>query len=90
MRDQKPAILSTPDLSLKAVYSRSLASAAALTENLAQKIDWYSDETASAGRGFDDMLLQPNIKAVIIACVSLPCPRTLRHLSVRTPHPHRT
>lgn len=66
-----PAILATPSLSLKAVYSRSLASAAALSATLSQKVDWYSEETKTSGRGLDDMLLNPNIKAVIIA---LPIP----------------
>lgn len=67
----KPAILATPSLSLKAVYSRTLASAAALTANLPQKVDWYTDETAAQGRGYEDLLSNTNISAVIVA---LPIP----------------
>lgn len=60
-----PAVLATPQLSLKAIYSRTLKSASALSANLAQKVDWYSEETE--GRGLDEMLTNSNIKAVIIA-----------------------
>ena len=38
----QPGILATPSLSLKAVYSRSLESAAKLCEPLREKVDWYS------------------------------------------------
>lgn len=62
-----PAILATPALSLKAIYSRTLASAATASEPLTEKIDWYSAETADQGRGLDDMLTNPNIKAVVVA-----------------------
>lgn len=38
-----------------------------MTSHLDSKIDWYSDETASTGRGYPDLLSNTNIKAVIIA-----------------------
>ncbi|KAL9082789.1 MAG: hypothetical protein Q9159_006165 [Coniocarpon cinnabarinum] len=62
-----PAILDTPSLSLKAVYSRTLESAAKLSEPLHEKIDWYSSETEAEGRGYKDLLSNTNIKGVIIA-----------------------
>ncbi|KAB8360821.1 hypothetical protein FH972_024555 [Carpinus fangiana] len=60
-----PAVLATPSLSLKAVYSRSLKSAATLCEKLAQKVDWYSEETETDGRGLDDILPIPYQPAYI-------------------------
>lgn len=52
----------TPQLALKAVYSRSLKSAQVLKAN----VDLYSDD-AGAGKTYHDLLLREDIQAVIIA-----------------------
>lgn len=59
-----PAILATPLLNLKAVYSRSLSSAKALSEHLSD-VDLYSED--SEGATYDDLLKRSDVKAVIIA-----------------------
>ena len=59
-----PAVQSTPSLALKAVYSRSLKSAQALSEKLSQ-VELYSDD--QEGKTFDDLLQREDVKAVIIA-----------------------
>jgi len=59
-----PAVQATPLLILKAIYSRSLASAKAVSANLSD-VDLYSDD--SEGRGFDELLKREDIKGVIIA-----------------------
>ncbi|OCL04326.1 hypothetical protein AOQ84DRAFT_301106, partial [Glonium stellatum] len=61
----QPAVLATPELSLKAVYSRSLASAQSLATGL-ENVDLYSDD-AGEGRGYDDLLARDDIVGVIIA-----------------------
>lgn len=61
-----PAIQATPSLALKAVYSRSLKSAQALTENLSG-IELYSDD--QDGKSFDDLLKRDDVKGVVIAYV---------------------
>jgi hypothetical protein len=61
-----PAVQATPLLILKAIYSRSLASAKAVSANLSD-VDLYSDD--SEGRGFDELLKREDIKGVIIALV---------------------
>jgi len=60
-------VLAADDLTLKAIYSRSLNSVATLSEGLAQKVEFYSDETKDQGRGYDDLLKEESIQAVIIA-----------------------
>jgi predicted dehydrogenase len=58
----KPAVQATSQLTLKAVYSRSLKSAQAL--NL--KVDLYSDDSG-VGNTYHDLLLREDIHSVIIA-----------------------
>lgn len=60
----QPSVLATPDLVLKAVYSRSLKSAHDVTSALEQKPAFYSDDTE---HGYDDLLADEEIQAVIIA-----------------------
>jgi len=62
-----PAIQATPQLSLKAVYSRSLKSAKTLSENLSD-VELYSDD--SDGKTYDDLLKRDDIKGVVIAYAS--------------------
>ncbi|RMZ71145.1 dehydrogenases and related s [Pyrenophora seminiperda CCB06] len=59
-----PAIQATPSLSLKAVYSRSLKSAKALSEKLSD-VELYSDD--QDGKKFDDLLKRDDVKGVVIA-----------------------
>ena len=58
-----PAVLACKDLSLKAIYSRSLASAKKL-ENLPAGTDFYSNDSDAS---LDDLLARPDILAVIIS-----------------------
>ncbi|KAJ4984539.1 oxidoreductase [Stagonosporopsis vannaccii] len=58
-----PAVLATPLLSLKAIYSRSLSSAQAVSSHLSD-IDLYSEDS---DKNYDDLLQRSDIKAVIIA-----------------------
>lgn len=64
-----PAVLATPELSLKAIYSRSLASAKSLSENL-DNVELYSED-AGEGKSYADLLKRDDTSAVIIA---LPIP----------------
>ncbi|KAF1933306.1 NAD(P)-binding protein [Didymella exigua CBS 183.55] len=59
-----PAVQATQLLSLKAIYSRSLKSAKAVSEHLSD-IDLYSED--SEGKTYDDLLKREDIKGVIIA-----------------------
>jgi predicted dehydrogenase len=59
-----PAIQDTPALSLKAVYSRSLKSAKALSEKLTD-IELYSDD--QDGKNFEELLKREDVKGVVIA-----------------------
>ncbi len=59
----QPAVLATPDLKLKAIYSRSLKSAKELN---AAGADLYSDDSG-AGKTYHDLLLRPDIHCCIIA-----------------------
>ncbi|KAI4628534.1 hypothetical protein J4E83_003084 [Alternaria metachromatica] len=59
-----PAIQDTPSLSLKAVYSRSLKSAKALSEKLSD-VELYSDD--QDGKKFEDLLKRDDVKGVVIA-----------------------
>lgn len=63
-----PAIQANPALALKAVYSRSLASAKSLSSDL-DSFDLYSDD--NEGAGYDELLRRDDIKGVVIA---LPIP----------------
>ena len=64
-----PAVQAVPDLAtLRAIYSRSLKSATALSENLSD-VELYSDD--SEGKTFNDLLKRDDIKGVIIAYISL-------------------
>jgi len=60
-----PAVKASSDLTLKALYSRSLKSAKALSEE-AGGVDLYSDDSG-AGKTYHDLLLREDIHAVIIA-----------------------
>ena len=55
------------DLTLKAVYSRSLKSAKTLSSDTSN-VDLYSDDSGS-GKGYKDLLQRSDIHAVIIASV---------------------
>ncbi|KAH6875820.1 hypothetical protein BKA58DRAFT_410048 [Alternaria rosae] len=59
-----PAIQDTPSLSLKAVYSRSLKSAKALSEKLSD-VELYSDD--QDGKKFEDLLKRDDVKGVVVA-----------------------
>ncbi|KAF2468939.1 NAD(P)-binding protein [Lindgomyces ingoldianus] len=59
-----PAIQGTPLLALKAIYSRSLASAMGLSEGL-DGVDLYSED--SEEKNFDELLKRNDIKGVVIA-----------------------
>ncbi|KAI4960621.1 hypothetical protein J4E86_002246 [Alternaria arbusti] len=59
-----PAIQDTPSLSLKAVYSRSLKSAKALSEKLSD-VELYSDD--QDGKKFEDLLKRDDVEGVVIA-----------------------
>ncbi|KAK6385015.1 hypothetical protein LTS17_002578 [Exophiala oligosperma] len=63
--EHKPAIEAAKDLTLKAVYSRSLKSAKTLEVD-ESKVDIYSDDSG-AGKSLDDLLTRSDIGAVIIA-----------------------
>ncbi|KAJ5872538.1 uncharacterized protein N7529_004891 [Penicillium soppii] len=51
-------------ISLKAVYSRSAASARSIIENFAHPVDLYSEDSDN---GFEDLLKRPDIEAVPVA-----------------------
>ena len=59
-----PAVLSCPDLSLKAIYSRTLKSAQSVSSSLSSPVDLYSDDT---DKSFDDLLARTDVQAVIVA-----------------------
>ncbi|KIY03803.1 uncharacterized protein Z520_00494 [Fonsecaea multimorphosa CBS 102226] len=63
--EHKPAVEASKDLTLKAVYSRSLKSAKTLEVD-ESKVDLYSDDSG-AGKSLDDLLARSDIQAVIIA-----------------------
>ncbi|KAI9859324.1 MAG: hypothetical protein M1824_003838 [Vezdaea acicularis] len=60
-----PAVQDCPQLSLKAIYSRSLKSAQSLSEGL-QGLELYSED-AGPGKGYADLLRRADILGVIIA-----------------------
>ncbi|PYI20336.1 oxidoreductase family, NAD-binding Rossmann fold protein [Aspergillus violaceofuscus CBS 115571] len=57
-----PGVQASPDLELKAVYSRSLKSATSIAPE--QSLDRYADD---ASQGIDQLLARDDIQAVIIA-----------------------
>ncbi|KAL3478658.1 hypothetical protein BJX99DRAFT_256306 [Aspergillus californicus] len=59
-----PAIQSSPDLSLKAIYSRSLKSAQDIAGGLTG-VDLYSDDSGE-GKGYDDLLKRGDVQAVVL------------------------
>lgn len=61
----QPAIKATPLLTLKAIYSRSLASAESLAAEASDDVELYSED--QDGRTYEDLLKRDDIKAVIIA-----------------------
>ncbi len=64
-----PAIEAAASLTLKAVYSRSQASAAALAAASKDpaSVDVYYDSPAAAGKSLDDLLARADIAAVVVA-----------------------
>ncbi|KAL5335388.1 hypothetical protein BJX70DRAFT_401595 [Aspergillus crustosus] len=64
-----PALKETSDLTLKAIYSRSLKSAQGLAEGLTG-VDLYSDDLGD-GKSYGDLLKRDDIEAVILV---LPIP----------------
>lgn len=70
-----PAIQSTPALSLKAVYSRSLESAKALSEKL-PNVEIYSDDSDS--KTYNDLLTRTDIIGVVIALPILAQPEYIK------------
>lgn len=72
-RDAQPAVLATPLLSLKLIYSRSLKSAKETSELLPAShgaVDLYSEDSGP-GKSFKDVLSRSDIVGVVIA---LPIP----------------
>lgn len=64
-----PAVLATPLLSLKAIYSRSLKSAQSTLDLVPKEhspVDLYSDDSG-AGKSYKDLLTREDIYGVIIA-----------------------
>ncbi len=66
----KPAVEASKDLTLKAIYSRSLQSAKSLATD-DSKVDLYSDDSGS-GKSYADLLARSDIQAVIIAYIHFP------------------
>ena len=66
----QPAVQATPTLALKAIYSRTLSSATAVSQTHDKTIDLYAED-AGASKNLDDLLARDDIQAVIIA---LPIP----------------
>ncbi|MCJ1321368.1 hypothetical protein MMC15_006712 [Xylographa vitiligo] len=71
-----PAVEASKDLTLKAVYSRSLKSAKTLSSDTSN-VDLYSDDSGS-GKGYKDLLGRSDIHAVIIALPILNQPEYIR------------
>ena len=62
-----PAVQATSLLSLKAIYSRSKASADKLAKGAAKPVETYYDLPSTSGHSLDDLLAREDIDAVIIA-----------------------
>ncbi|KAL2829219.1 hypothetical protein BDW59DRAFT_178564 [Aspergillus cavernicola] len=71
-----PAIKESSDLSLKAIYSRSLKSAQGLAEGLSD-VDLYSDDLGE-GKGYKDLLARGDIGAVILVLPILVQPEYIK------------
>ncbi|KAH7007232.1 hypothetical protein EDB80DRAFT_545316, partial [Ilyonectria destructans] len=65
-----PAVQACELLSLKAIYSRSEASATSLASK--ENVDAYFDTPSTPGRSIDDLLARTDIEAVIIALPIVP------------------
>ncbi|KAK6584104.1 hypothetical protein PZA11_003834 [Diplocarpon coronariae] len=76
-----PAVKASPDLTLKAVYSRSLESAQALDTG----VDLYSNDSG-VGSTYHDLLLRGDIQAVILALPILAQPEFIEAALVSGKH----
>lgn len=65
---EQPAVRASKDLTLTAVYSRSLKSAQSLAVD--SDLELYSDDSGP-GKGCSDLLKRSDIQAVIIAFAAL-------------------
>lgn len=65
----EPAVEASKDLTLKAIYSRSLNSAKSLATD-DSKVDLYSGDSGS-GKSYLDLLARSDIQAVIIAYIHI-------------------
>lgn len=66
-QEHLPAVQATPLLSLKAIYSRSKASADQLAKSAAQPLRTYYDSPTTSNHSLDHLLARQDIHAVIIA-----------------------
>jgi len=73
-----PAIQDAPELSLKAIYSRSQQSAQALSENAGIGVDIYHASPVESGKSLDDLLARSDIHAVVVALPILAQPEIIR------------
>lgn len=64
---KKPAVQASKDLTLKAIWSRSLKSAQNIGADA--NVDVYSEDSGS-GKSFNDLWKRADIQAVILACVA--------------------
>jgi len=71
--EHAPAVEASKDLTLKAVYSRSLKSA----QTVSKSVDIYSEDSG-AGKSYKDLLERKDIDAVIIALPILNQPEYIR------------
>ncbi|KAL2073277.1 hypothetical protein VTL71DRAFT_10601 [Oculimacula yallundae] len=76
-----PAVKASSNLTLKAIYSRSLKSATALNAG----VDLYSDDSGS-GKTYHDLLLREDIHAVILALPILTQPEFIEAALVAGKH----
>ncbi|KAJ5257038.1 hypothetical protein N7478_013142 [Penicillium angulare] len=79
-----PAVKATKDLSLKAIYSRSLKSAQDLASTVSG-IDLYSEDSGP-GKSYADLLARDDIKAVIIGLPILVQPAFIRQALLAGKH----
>lgn len=63
---EQPAVQASKDLTLKAIWSRSLKSGRNLGADA--NVDIFSEDSGP-GKSFNDLLKRADIQAVIIACV---------------------
>lgn len=77
----QPAVKASSNLTLKAIYSRSLKSATALNAG----VDIYSDDSGS-GKTYHDLLLREDIHAVILALPILTQPEFIEAALVAGKH----